>query len=328
MIYLKKFIFPDRDNDCLLPDDSKGSFYDENSYPFHITSDKELWSLDFEPITILYGSNGSGKSTIINVISEKLRAKRFSMFNSAPCFYEYVNRCHYKASPTIVGDSIMERLITSDKVSADKNPNKYEISKITTVLTSDDIFKAMLDKRQQNDQKLHKSYFLFDEYVKIKDVENPRHLNFETGYNVDKFKEIVELKQARNPSRNKSKSFNKLLLEKVGKMERCFSNGETALMRLSELLEKPGLYLLDEPENSMSCEFQISLASIIAYLARYGNCQFIISSHSPFLLSMNYAKIYNLDHVPVNVCKWWNLENMHHYFNLFFEAKDHFLSKK
>lgn len=145
----------------------------------------------------------------------------------------------------------------------------------------------------------------------------PKHINFETGYNVERYSDGVKIRKA--------KSFNKYLLDTIGKMERGFSNGETALMKLSELLEAPGLYLLDEPENSMSCEFQMKLASIIQYLAKYGNCQFLISTHSPFVLSIAGAKIYNLDHNPVDICKWWELGNMKHYFNLFYNSKENFI---
>ncbi|MDE6577694.1 MAG: AAA family ATPase [Muribaculaceae bacterium] len=314
MLYLEKFLFPDLENDNLYFDDPKGSFYDEHTYPFHLTSEMSLWSIDFEPITILYGGNGSGKSTIINVISEKLRAERMSMFNSSPYFDEYVKRCQYKANPSLAGETISSKR---------RKQEKYDISQITTVLTSDDIFHSMQELRLDNDRKLQKSRFLMDEYVCPEEL--PTHLNFETGYNVENFKRGVEIRKARNSTRNRGSSFNKLLLKTVGKMERGFSNGETALMKLSELLEKPGLYLLDEPENSMSCEFQMKLADIIQYLARYGNCQFLISSHSPFILSMENAKIYNLDHNPVDICKWWQLDNMKRYFQLFHQAKDLFL---
>lgn len=313
MIYLEKFLFPDLQADNLSSMQPRGSFFDEHTYPFHLTSEMELWSIDFEPITILYGGNGSGKSTIINVISEKLHADRNSMFNSSPYFQEYVSRCQYRVSPVVIGDSVAK---------SKKKVRDYNISDITTVLTSDDIFYWMHELRRDNDRKLQKSRCLMDEYIAPEEL--PTHLNFETGYNVEKFKLGVELRKARNPQRSRSNSFNKLLINSVGKMERGFSNGETALMKLSELLEKPGLYLLDEPENSMSCEFQIKLASIITYLARYGNCQFLISTHSPFILSMENAKIYNLDHTPVDICKWWELENMKRYFELFYSARHNF----
>lgn len=313
MLYLEKFVFPNREHDDLLGEDPLGSFFDDHTYPFHLTSEMGLWSLDFEPITILYGGNGSGKSTIINVISQKLNAQRRSMFNSGPYFEEYVERCYYKATRNVLGDTPGRGA---------RKPQKYDISKITTVLTSDDIFQLMLEQREENDRKLQKGRFLMDEFRGREPLPLPKHINFETGYNVDRYLENVEINKAKAGKRS---SFNKLLIKTVGKMERGFSNGETALMKLSELLETPGLYLLDEPENSMSCEFQMKLTAIISYLARYGKCQFLISTHSPFVLSMQDAKIYNLDHYPVDVCNWWELENMKRYFQLFYDAKDRFL---
>lgn len=308
MIYLEKFQFPSLEEDCI--GSGKGSFYDDHSYPFHITSEMGLWSLDFEPLTILYGGNGSGKSTILNIISEKLCANRLSMFNSSPYFAEYVSRCHYQATEDLAGQSLYDGYRTKQK---------YDISTITTVLTSDDIFHAMLELRLANDRKLQKSYFLREEFDS--NPELPRHMNFETGHNVDKYRRAAEIRKAKGPRG----SFNKYLKKTVGEMERTFSNGETALMKLSELLETPGLYLLDEPENSMSCEFQIRLAGIIDYLWRHGKCQFVISTHSPFLLSLQNAKIYNLDHYPVNICNWWELDNMKQYFTLFETNRHHFL---
>lgn len=233
------------------------------------------------------------------------------MFNSSPYFSEYVGRCQYRTSKSLAGETLYK---------GHRQPQKYDISKITTVLTSDDIFHWMLESRLENDKKLQKSYFLMDDYSSPENL--PKHINFETGYNVERYSRGAQIMKAR---RGKNYSFNKMLLDTIGKMERGFSNGETALMKLSELLEAPGLYLLDEPENSMSCEFQMKLASIIQYLAKYGNCQFLISSHSPFVLSMENAKIYNLDHNPVDICKWWELDNMKHYFNLFYNAKDNFI---
>ncbi|MDE6867267.1 MAG: AAA family ATPase [Muribaculaceae bacterium] len=319
MLFLEKFLFPDMEEDMIY-DDLRGSFHNEDCYPFHIMSEKRLWSLDFEPITILYGGNGSGKSTILNVISEKLHAERNSRYNSSPHFEEYVDRWQYKTAGEFVGEArYHERRRKGEK-------NKHDLSSMTTVLTSDDIFDSMLNLRRDNERKMQKSRFLTDEYQAFRNTGGsanlPKHLNLETGYNVEEFRAGVDMLKA---ARHRGGSLNKILLDKVGKMERGYSNGETALIRLSELLEQPGLYLLDEPENSMSCEFQMRLASIIEYLARYGECQFIISTHSPFILSMANAKIYNLDNCPVDICNWWELENMKHYFELFYNARENFL---
>lgn len=307
MLYLEKFVFPDIDHDTTLGSIDKGDFYSD-TYPFHLTSSMGLWSLDFEPITIICGSNGSGKSTILNVIAQKLCADRLSMFNTSSHFNEYVEKCQYRANKMLAGETVY---------SGHREPQKYDIAKITTVLTSDDIFNMMQEHRLSNDRKLQKSFFLKDDYCNPEDL--PKQLNFETGYNVEKYLQGAKVRKA--------KSFSKYLQKAVGKMKRGFSNGETALMKLSEVIDAPGLYILDEPENSMSCEFQMKLKSIIEYLAKNGKCQFVISTHSPFILSLANAKIYNLDHYPVNVCNWWEIESMRHYFDLFYSAKEHFIKQ-
>ena len=74
---------------------------------------------------------------------------------------------------------------------------------------------------------------------------------------------------------------------------------------------------VDEPENSMAPAFQQELANFICLLAYRLNCQFIIASHSPFMLSMQGARIYDLDHNPVWQREWYELENMKAYYQLF-----------
>jgi predicted ATPase len=112
----------------------------------------------------------------------------------------------------------------------------------------------------------------------------------------------------------------------LGPIERGFSNGENSMMYLAEEIQKEGLYLLDEPENSMSTKFQKDLADIISFSAGRYNTQFIIATHSPFLLAIPNAKIYNLDECPVKESKMWELENMREYYNLFKSYSDKFES--
>lgn len=92
---------------------------------------------------------------------------------------------------------------------------------------------------------------------------------------------------------------------------------------VSEIKEN-GLYTLDEPENSMSVSMQIKLAKFIEESARFFNCQFIIATHSPILLSLNSAKIYDLDQVPVRLSKWQELENVKIYYEFFKEHEKDF----
>jgi predicted ATPase len=85
-----------------------------------------------------------------------------------------------------------------------------------------------------------------------------------------------------------------------------------------------GLYLLDEPENSVSLPNQIQIMEYLQQSARFFNCQFIIATHSPVFLSMQNAKIYNLDNEPATINKWTELENVKILFDFFMEHKDEF----
>lgn len=59
------------------------------------------------------------------------------------------------------------------------------------------------------------------------------------------------------------------------------SNGETALMYFISEIKDNSVYLLDEPENSMSASMQLKLTKFLEESARFFNCQFIIATHSP-----------------------------------------------
>ena len=69
--------------------------------------------------------------------------------------------------------------------------------------------------------------------------------------------------------------------------------------------------------NSLSPKRQMELMSFLEDSARFFGCQFIISTHSPFLLSMRGARIYNLDKNPVTIERWTDLENVRTYFDFF-----------
>ena len=91
-----------------------------NVYPFKIFPDKGLDRLDFETVTVIYGGNGSGKSTILNLISEKLRLERGAPFNNTPFIEEYLKYCKYeltfgrsapKGSKIVTSDGVFDSLL-------------------------------------------------------------------------------------------------------------------------------------------------------------------------------------------------------------------------
>ena len=102
------------------------------------------------------------------------------------------------------------------------------------------------------------------------------------------------------------------------------SNGETAMRYYVERIDENALYLIDEPENSLSAVLQQELADYIVKSARFFGCQFVIATHSPFFLAMPGAKIYNLDSIPVAECKWTELPNVRAYYDFFKSHENQF----
>ncbi len=131
----------------------------------------------------------------------------------------------------------------------------------------------------------------------------------------DKLKSILEARKL---------SGRKYAAKHSSPKEQMMSNGETALEEFKQMFETGGIYLLDEPENCLSPVFQIELMKIIQDSVRYFDCQFIICTHSPLILSMQNAVIYNLDKEPVISEKWNELENVRLYFDFFKSHKDEF----
>lgn len=70
MIYLSSF--------CL----SNKRIKNPNIYPYNVFRKKDADPFVFAPITVLYGNNGSGKSTILNIMAGKLQLKGKEMPSS------------------------------------------------------------------------------------------------------------------------------------------------------------------------------------------------------------------------------------------------------
>ena len=120
------------------------------------------------------------------------------------------------------------------------------------------------------------------------------------------------------------KSFSAIVRDEVGYNRRIGSNGENAFDFFMGELEKNALYLLDEPENSMSAKWLVKLVAHVEGLARFEGCQFVIATHSPFILGIKGARIYDLDTFGVPVRKWTELENVREYFQLFYGRRSEF----
>lgn len=284
MIYLSEFYLPNaEDEEDFLYCEKRTCF--NTFYPFMIFPELELEELVFEPVTIFYGGNGTGKSTLLNIIAETLKLKRNAVFNKSNFFNEYIKMC--------------------ESVTVKKIPSESRI------ITSDDVFDYILDIRNLNNGIDFKREKLFEEYTDSK-------------YSDFKFKTMADLDRLKVVNKSRSKSQSKYVKSELMANVREYSNGESAFKYFTEKITENSLYLLDEPENSLSPKRQIELTQYIQDSARFFNCQFIISTHSPFLLSMKNAKIYNLDEAPVTNSRWTELENVQTYFDFFEKHRDEF----
>lgn len=276
MIYLRNFSFPSEDREYNFILDEKRTCFD-TFYPFKILSKNDFTEIDFEPVTILYGGNGSGKSTALNVIAEKIGASRDTIFNKSNFFKDYVDMC---------------------------DMDEVKVAEIKRIITSDDVFDYILNLRNLNEGIDNKRENLFGDYLDAK----------YSGFKMKSLEDYEELKKVNSA---RSKTMSKFIRKNLMSNVRLYSNGESAYRYFIEKITENGLYILDEPENSLSPKRQIELMSFIEDSARFFGCQFIISTHSPFLLAIKGAKIYDLDESPVSVKSWTSLENVKTYYEFF-----------
>ena len=284
MIYLEYFTYPDSDREFDFFVNQKRTCYD-SFYPFQILSRHHLQRIDFEPVTILYGGNGSGKTTVLNVIGEKLQLSRDSVFNKSNFFQDYLDLCDYQLKGRIPVNS--------------------------RVITSDDVFDYMLNIRSMNEGIDRKKESLFEDYLDAK------YADFQMR-SLDDYERLKKVTKARRLTQ--SRYVRSELMDNI----REYSNGESAFIYFSEKITENGLFLLDEPENSLSPARQQDLVKFLEDSARFFGCQFVISTHSPFLLAMRGAKIYDLDEDPADVKKWTELENVRAYYTFFRDHSEEF----
>ncbi len=245
-------------------------------------ADKVEKSLFFSPITVLYGNNASGKSTLLNIMANKLQIEgqeyaTSNQYGIIRYFTKFIDECSFTLGEAEDGRQIgrlpqRSRYVKSEDI-------LYEIKKI------------------QQEQILNDGYI----YEHIR-----RGMNKEQ---IEQLKNSVKMR--------KQLEFLKFAQEK-------YSNGETTLQMLDDYIEPDALYLLDEPEVSLSPANQILLAEKINKMSRFLGGQFIISTHSPFMLGTLNAKIYNLDSRELEVTRWTDLENVRYFYDFFERHKKEF----
>lgn len=265
----------------------------DSFYPFRIFSyEKGLSHLEFSDITIFSGGNGSGKSTLLNIIAEKLGLNRQTSFNKTYFFDPYVEECRYEIN---IKDPIKLR----------------DFEQVSKIITSDDVFNHIIGVRTKNEKLGFKRDLAFEMKRKMHGENykgGPRLVVMDDPNSIKAFNEYYALTK---------KSASRYVRENIGLEERTYSNGENGFKYFVDSIQPGGLYLLDEPENSLSAEMQLELVHFLVGMSRHYDCQFILSTHSPFLLSVPEARIYNMDAEPVSTAKWTELPNVRIYHEFF-----------
>lgn len=155
----------------------------KNSFSKH-----RLRLLDFDPITILYGGNGSGKTTALNVIAEKLGLTRDTLYNRSNFFKDYTELCSFE----------MEN----------------RLPRHSRIITSDDVFDFMLNLRSLNEGIDRRREELFEDYLETK------HSKFQMR-SLDDYEQLKKVNLARRTTQ--SKYVRESLMDNV----REHSNGES-----------------------------------------------------------------------------------------------------
>lgn len=301
MIYVDSFSLPGREIEEAVFDPHSRYFIpktrrtcNDSLYPFGVFRYRDLPDPVFEEITIFCGDNGSGKSTILNVIAEKLGLSRGSRYNRSEFFEDYTALCKYTLAGALPKDS--------------------------AIITSDDVFDRMLELRHINDGIDRRRDELVAQWIDARDPSRPADDPAFRLHGIDDYDRFARMASMRDKKESQSNFLRKNLIRNLREQ----SNGESALSFFVERIKDGALYLLDEPENSLSPANQIKLKYFIEDCARRHDCQFILSTHSPFLLSLSHAKIYDLDEDPPCVKKWTELENVRAYREFFLEHEGDF----
>ena len=284
MVYLKSFKLLNSEEEMYMLSGETRT-YIKNNYPFLIFPNKKLENISFSDITIFYGNNGSGKSTLLNIIANKIGASRNLQLLKGENFINYLKLCKYDMN----------------------NNNCFE----TKMINSEDIFDHLINVKCINSNLVNQRNNLVNEFVDNKYYK--------------KAKDVTDIEEMKKVINARKKTMSKYVRENILAKDIVEqSNGETALMYFTKEITENGIFILDEPENSLSPIMQIKLAKFLEDSVRFFNCQFIIATHSPFILGIKDALIYDLDSIPVKTRKWSELDNVKEFYKFFKDREEEF----
>jgi predicted ATPase len=124
----------------------------------------------------------------------------------------------------------------------------------------------------------------------INSVENERN---KIAGDLSELKGVVDDSIINRMSENMNFSLYEMR-KNYGENMQAFSHGEAYLKILQTRIGDKGIFLLDEPEAALSPLKQLSLMSLILEIVKNNNTQFIIATHSPILMGIPDASLYEI----------------------------------
>ncbi len=123
---------------------------------------------------------------------------------------------------------------------------------------------------------------------------------------------------------NNANFYRKDMRRQYGTDMQAFSHGEAYLKILQTRIGDKGIFLLDEPEAALSPLKQLSLMSMIMEITKHKNAQFIISTHSPILMGLPGATLYEIQEESMQQVAY-NETNHYRITKTFLENPDYYL---
>lgn len=196
-----------------------------NIYPYNVFAGKDEKCFVFDKITVFYGNNACGKSSLLNIIANRLniigKEEVPGSFRKS-YFQEFLSECSYDFGENELGGI------------------RHFIPKSSRYIKSEDIMYEI--KKVQQDGVLRRGYI------------------YEQAEKGCTYEELEKLKNSYKMEKQ---------IERIKFSQEKYSNGETSLQMFEDWLQADALYLLDEPEVSLSPQNQVLLADKINYGARF-----------------------------------------------------------
>ena len=122
------------------------------------------------------------------------------------------------------------------------------------------------------------------------------------------FSQLVDAWAADNPGMLKYYGGDSLMTQ---------SHGQSCMAYFKARYQIKGIHFLDEPEAALSPKTQLQLMDVLEDTSSRCNSQFIISTHSPILMSLKNAKVYSFDDTTIKAIEYRDTQHYQIYSQFF-----------